>query len=775
MTSARAGTSSHLVAAEAALVGLTLATVVGFGRIFSTWEFLGPMVVVALYAHGITLLARRRGTSIPVTALIAIPGFLLLCSWLFLFSATTVGIPTGATIQAAREAFSASWDAFQNVVAPAPPLPGFVMASCAALFFAVFLADWAAFRLWSALEAIVPASTLFIFCSLLGSTQYQVPAAVLFAAALLTFLLLHRVTRQETSAGWLTADVTRGSRALARTGIVLGAVAVLAAGILVPRIPATDAPAVFSWRGQDSGPNSRVTISPLVDIRQRLLDQKNTELFTVRSAQPSYWRLTSLDTFEGDIWRSGGKYSAVDGDLETALPTAPDVATSTVNQSYTIQNLSVLWLPAAFEPVSVNSPNAGVRYQAESSTLIVDTDVANSNGLTYSVQSKLKTFTPAELGSARTDVLTAEQKDRYTKLPSAFSQKAAGTASRVTAGATTDYAKALALQNFFRDNDHFKYDTDVQPGHSPSAIDTFLDTGRGYCEQFAGAYAAMARSIGLPARVAVGFTEGSKDPTDPELYKVRGEQAHAWPEVFLGQYGWVGFEPTPNRGAPNAQQYTGQQPAQADSSPVASSSSSVPAGASTTVVSVVPAPSTSVDPNLIAGANADPTAAAEADQPTLGVGAKIGLVLLLIVALAGLYVGLVLWFVAHRRQRRRALATDDRAKVKVAWQESVEALALLGTRYDPAETHEEFAQRAQPAIPETGDAIIDLAHDVDAAAYAPDLEATVIADRSQQAAGTVVTAVRAKTSATRRTRQLLDPRRFLTHRGNDRHRAGSAR
>src|SRR5829696_64989 len=66
----------------------------------------------------------------------------------------------------------------------------------------------------------------------------------------------------------------------------------------------------------------------------------------------------------------------------------------------------------------------------------------------------------------------------------------------------------------------------------------------------------MARSIGLPARVAVGFTPGDVDAADPTLYHVKGKHAHAWPEVYLSGYGWVLFEPTPSRGAPNAG-YTG--------------------------------------------------------------------------------------------------------------------------------------------------------------------------------------------------------------------------
>ncbi len=83
-----------------------------------------------------------------------------------------------------------------------------------------------------------------------------------------------------------------------------------------------------------------------------------------------------------------------------------------------------------------------------------------------------------------------------------------------------------------------------------------MQTRRGYCEMFAGTYAAMARSIGLPSRVAVGFTPGDADPDDPTLYTVRGEHAHAWPEVYFGGVGWVRFEPTPSVRAPGVPGYT---------------------------------------------------------------------------------------------------------------------------------------------------------------------------------------------------------------------------
>ena len=90
----------------------------------------------------------------------------------------------------------------------------------------------------------------------------------------------------------------------------------------------------------------------------------------------------------------------------------------------------------------------------------------------------------------------------------------------------------------------------------------FLAQRRGYCEQFAGTYAAFARVLGLPSRVAVGFTPGEQ--RGDGRYYVQGKHAHSWPEIYFAGVGWVPFEPTPGRGNQAAEQYTGVAPAQAD-------------------------------------------------------------------------------------------------------------------------------------------------------------------------------------------------------------------
>ena len=120
----------------------------------------------------------------------------------------------------------------------------------------------------------------------------------------------------------------------------------------------------------------------------------------------------------------------------------------------------------------------------------------------------------------------------------------------------------VTLQDWFRTE--FTYSTDIPDGHGNSAIESFLEDRVGYCEQFAGTFAAMARSLGIPARVAVGFTQGELQ--DDGSYLVLGRNAHAWPEVWFDGYGWVPFEPTPGRGMPGAEALH-RRPPQQDGEP----------------------------------------------------------------------------------------------------------------------------------------------------------------------------------------------------------------
>ncbi|HEY5155388.1 MAG TPA: transglutaminaseTgpA domain-containing protein [Acidimicrobiales bacterium] len=761
----RAATPAHQPAAELWLVLVTLAVVSGFSRIFSGWDFVGPLTVTAVVTHVALVLARRKGLSLWTTAILSVFGFALLMSWLFFLSTTRLLVPTLDTVTAARLALDTSWSAFQEVVAPTPSQPGFLLAACFGVFFAVFLADWAAFRLWAAVEALVPTMTLLVFTSLVGSSRGQVVPSALYALSAMFFVVRHRVADRERSTSWLGEQVDRGSTWLLRTGTVLAVVAVLVGTLVGTHLPGSGGDGLLNWHGKGAGPSSRITISPLVDIRSRLVDQSNTDLFTVTSPTRAYWRLTSLDTFDGSIWKSSGRYTSVDGRLPDPLPSgiADPGLPGEVEQTFRISALSALWLPAAYEPVSIDAPDTSVRYQRDSATLIVDTNVPTSDGQSYTVRSVLPTFTPDQLRSATTVVPESIARDD-TALPGTLSGDVRQLARQITEGKTTAYDKALALQSFFRDSGGFVYDQDVPQGHGDDAIVDFLKVRRGYCEQFAGTFAAMARSAGLPARVAVGFTPGLQDPTNPDRYLVKGEHAHAWPEVWLGQYGWVPFEPTPGRGAPNAQSYTNVPEAQA--TPNARPTTTTVQGATTTTA----ADAGNLDAEALARQFGDLGTGGSGrvtrhQSPWPGRLAVIGLVLGFL-ALAYL-IGVPTVLAGRRRSRRRAAAGDPSARVRVAWLESTEAVALAGTTRKPDETSREFAGRAGQRLPDEQAGITELAAANDAALFGSERVDDDAAESAERIRASVHGAVTHEVALPRRVLAWLDIRRvWRPHGGN---------
>jgi hypothetical protein len=333
--------------------------------------------------------------------------------------------------------------------------------------------------------------------------------------------------------------------AVAATILVLVGVVVVADRDIEP-----DAPSSPSVTEPPPEPGPTTTVpeapSPLIDMRSRLTNNANSEMFVVRASAESYWRLSTLARFDGVSWglpestlsrADGGELSTVGGGDE-------------LGQEIRIVNLDGPLVPAAADPTNV-SPSEGLRWNADSSTLVkVDGDFVA--GDVYEIVSVLPHFEVEDLQAAT--ALDAGD-PIYLELPDDFPRRVDELARDVTAGSTTPYETALALQNWFRDPSEWSYSLDVQAGHSNSAMESFLSERVGYSEQFAGTYAAMMRSLGIPTRVALGFTPGNALEFTPgnalgdQSYSVLGKHAHAWPEVWFDGLGWVSFEPTPGHGA----------------------------------------------------------------------------------------------------------------------------------------------------------------------------------------------------------------------------------
>ncbi len=754
MSGRRLGSEEDRLAAEAsfgptlALTALTLAVAIGMGRLFAGGDHLLPLIAATLVGHSVMLAGRRAGAPLPLSAFAALAGVALAGAWILLPASTTYGLPGPGTLSAAREALGEAWTQFGDVVAPTRPTDGFLLAAMVGVGLTAVLADWAAFRMRVLFEAVVPSFTLFVFTATLGDGSGRSAMVALYLVTLLLFLVVHRAGLESEGSSWFASRSRGGTGALVQGAAGLVAVAVIAAIVVGPLLPGASADAVLAWRDSDrpGGNGRRTTVSPLVDIRGRLVDQSTSEVFTVRSTQKAYWRLTSLDTFDGRIWSSDASYQQIGQRIPTAR--SGRAPTATVRQEFTIRSLASIWLPAAYRPVRVQDIK-DVSYNADLGSLI--TGESTTDGYTYRVESAVPDLSGDRLagaGEALPDLA------RFVDLPQVPRRVSDLARSLAPAGATP-YEKALALQDFFRQG--FVYDLDVEPGHDDRALENFLFVARrGYCEQFAGAYAVLARAAGLPTRVAVGFTPGELEGDG--AYHVRGLNAHAWPEVYLAGSGWVAFEPTPGRGAPGAEDYTGVAEMQA--SPRDRTTPTTAGPATTVAPDDTASPSTTVAPETEIDTTTPASARPLWRHPAI-------LVLLFTLAVALLVVAAVPMVKASRRRRRRAAAATPAERVWVAWSEAADAVARAGAPRRPAETLDEHATRAggSAALPAgAAMALATLARDAAEASYAPGPLPDEAVARAAADAGTVEAAVNALATRRQRVAWLVDPRPLLPRR-----------
>lgn len=662
------------IAAELLLLAVHIAVAIGFLRIFSDTSFLRPLLVTVVVVDILAIATRRLGVPAPATVILSPVVTVLVIVWTLFSSTTNSGVPTAATLDAIATAFGHARTEFSEVIAPTRPTSGFVLLVTSAMAVAVWFADWAAFRLRATLEALAPSFILFLFASLLGSGEHRLLSVALFALTALGFVAAHRAWRN-TGRVWLGGSIGDGPSM--RRGLVVAVLASVLGLLAGPLLPGADADPILRWRRRAPATAHRSTVSPMVSLKPRLVNQADTELFQVRADEPSYWRLTGLDEFDGTLWRIDSTFAAASGSLPPRTPTSR--LGRPLTQEIAVQGLGDLWIPAALEAVLLGPGDDSFRWDADSSTLIIDRDRVDTNGIRYEVTSVVPDIDPRALAAAPDD--TPTDLARFTDLPADFPDEVRDLARDIAPPGTGRYEAMLALQSFFRTE--FDYSTDVPEGHDDNALLAFLDRRIGYCEQFAGTFAAMARSLDVPARVGVGFTPGEPVPNQPGLYQVRGRHAHAWPEVHFTGIGWVPFEPTPGRGLALTEPYTGVP----ESQDLTMGEEPEPLVTTTTLTST-PAGGSSAEPATPNNRRADSEQRPDTgSEPSSALPAILLAVLALAVA-AGAVV------VVRIRRRGEVLEPGPRRDVIEAWDHTVARIgSVAGVCPEPSETRIEFADR----------------------------------------------------------------------------------
>ena len=255
-----------------------------------------------------------------------------------------------------------------------------------------------------------------------------------------------------------------------------------------------------------------------------------------------YWRGRTYDRFVDGEWNTTGtvreEYSPAESnpynvDVEQKTPAHFAVKTGNTN-------FSLLYSPA--QPIWVSRPGVTFTLPADQGKDIVAWHAFPSlkGGETYQLDAILNNPNQQQLQEAGTDYPTWVT-EKYLQLPENFSPRIQDLARVVTAGAATPYEKAAAITNYLRENIQYSETIDEPPRNKDLLEWILFEYKQAYCLYYASADVLMLRSVGVPARMAVGFTQGERDGT---TYTVRRFNAHAWPEVYFPNVGWVEFEPT---------------------------------------------------------------------------------------------------------------------------------------------------------------------------------------------------------------------------------------
>ncbi len=277
-----------------------------------------------------------------------------------------------------------------------------------------------------------------------------------------------------------------------------------------------------------------------VDLRTvgRLSDDP---VLRVRADRPRFWRGIVFDTYTGLGWtRSSEEPPPLFGrPVELRPERLPGADYATVVQTYE--------LIADTPNLVFNAGRASQVYLAGGSVHPWDDDTITTaqimdEGTIYSVVSLVDVTDPEVLRTREGDVPDWFI-DRWTQLPSSVTDRTRALASELTAGLSTNYEKAEAIERWIGDNTEYTLDAEPPPS-AGDVVDHFLfESRRGWCEPIASSMVVMLRSVGVPARFATGFQPGQRNPITG-VYDVAMSNAHAWVEVHVPGHGWIPFDPT---------------------------------------------------------------------------------------------------------------------------------------------------------------------------------------------------------------------------------------
>ena len=542
--------------------GATLLAALPLSTVFDRWTWLVDSVIAVGVTLGVALAVRSFRAPVWAATAAMCGSLLLLLTWIFPSGKELAGIiPTLDSFRHFNDLLLSAGQDMRSLGIPVEDRDGLLFLVTLGIGSVGIAVDLFAVVLRRPALAGLPMLAIYSVPVAVHEDSVNPIPFVLGAAGFLWLLVtdnvdrVRRFGRRFTGDGrdvdlWEPSPLAAAGRRLAMVGVVLAVLLPLA----VPGMTSGLIDRLGTSGGGDGTGRTGGRTGPSVNLFAMLSGQlnlsKQTDMVRVQTGDPSpyYLRFGVADDLTPAGFRnrppSGGQTAS--SNLPRAQLEMSGVSQKTYRAAVEILDFDMTLLPIYLSPIKIDKLDNAWLY--DRGAQVVYSNRATSKGKRYTFEYVRTEYSPAALRTAAPLPRDNPIQSQFTARPP--NSKVTSKANELTAAKQTPYDKVRAILDYFSVKNGFTYSLSTKTGTSGSDMVDFLENQQGFCEQYSAAMAWMVRAADIPARVAFGFTRGSKH--SGSSWTLTNYNLHAWTEVYFDKFGWVPFDPTPATNVPGS-------------------------------------------------------------------------------------------------------------------------------------------------------------------------------------------------------------------------------
>jgi transglutaminase-like putative cysteine protease len=525
----------------------------------TTW-LVQAVIVVALIVSAATA-ARALRAPVWAQALAMLASMAVSLTFLFPSGQELLGVvPTPDTFIHFGELLNGAVEDIRRYALPVPDTDPLLFIAVAGIGLVAVIVDLVVVGLRRPALAGLPMLAIYSVPVAVSTDRVQPLTFAIAAAGFLWLLTADNVDRVKRFGRRFTGDGRRveltAPSPLAAAGRRLAAVGIATAVLAPLAVPGMATGLFDNFRGTDgmgsggtgTGGSGRVDLIAALSGQLRDDEVRDLVRVTTNEPEPFYLRFGVADRVSSDGFgtRNPGGVPVTGRLFDPRDEPVPGVTYQKFHAEVEItSHFNMPLLPIYSTPVAVHDLDSSWLY--EPFMQVVSSRRGQSKGKKYSFEYVRAHYTPKVLDAAP-PLPPEHDLHQFIAVPSV--PEVEELVAKLVAGKETDYQRVRAIYDYFSRKNGFVYRLRTEGGTSGEDIVDFLNNKQGFCQQYAAAMAWLVRAAGIPARVAFGFTNGTR--REEKAYILTNQNLHAWTEVYFHGIGWVPFDPTPASGVPGS-------------------------------------------------------------------------------------------------------------------------------------------------------------------------------------------------------------------------------